>query len=68
MKTDATSRTATCRHIGVHLARVGNTVAYACRACMLADGATEAEIKRRFRDPLGVGGTRHRRARAIPTS
>jgi hypothetical protein len=27
---------------------------YACRACMLAGGATEAEITRRFRNPTGV--------------
>lgn len=54
MKTDATARAATCRHIGVHLAWVDDVVGYACRACMLAGGATEAEITRRFRNPTGV--------------
>ena len=54
METYATARAATCRHIGVHLAWVNLSEGYSCRACMAAGGATEAEITRRFRNPLGV--------------
>jgi hypothetical protein len=65
METDATERPATCRHIGVHLAWVDDVVGYACRACMLAGGATEAELTRRFLDPLGAPGRRRPRAPAV---
>ncbi len=61
METDPTSRRATCRHIGVHLAWGDDVVGYACRWCLAAGGATEAEITRRLRDPLGVPPARRRR-------
>ncbi len=48
-----------CHHTGALLAWMD--VGYACRQCLRAWGATEAEVTRRFREPLGVDRRRRRR-------